>query len=286
MSEFEWIKITTGLFDDEKIKVIESMPEGDTLLIIWLKLLILAGQKNFSGQIYLTEGIPYTEEMLSTVLKRPLTTVRLALNTFQQFKMIETSQNGLFVTNWAKYQNLEGMEKVREQTRKRVEKFRGKQKQLMMPINSNVTRNDTLTLSNAIDKNKNRIEEDIDKNINTINDNQGYQFNSVVLLKKYLNDAPNKVGYLGKLFLELHQTCTNDDRTNCFGRIGKIVSEFNHDYERILTAIFKSQDGLANIEGSHLSYIEGILRKNNINNGQETVDKYWKSNKERVNNGE
>lgn len=31
MNGVQWIKITTDIFDDEKIQLIESMPEGDTL---------------------------------------------------------------------------------------------------------------------------------------------------------------------------------------------------------------------------------------------------------------
>ena len=39
MSEVQWIKITTDIFDDEKIQLIESMPEGDTLIVIFLTML-------------------------------------------------------------------------------------------------------------------------------------------------------------------------------------------------------------------------------------------------------
>ena len=44
MAEVKWIKITTDMFDDEKIKLIESMPERDTVLTIWIKLICLAGR--------------------------------------------------------------------------------------------------------------------------------------------------------------------------------------------------------------------------------------------------
>jgi len=38
MNGVQWIKITTDIFDDEKIQLIESMPEGDTLIVIWFKI--------------------------------------------------------------------------------------------------------------------------------------------------------------------------------------------------------------------------------------------------------
>ena len=41
-SEIKWIKIVTDIFDDEKILLIESLPEADTIIVVWFKLLTLA----------------------------------------------------------------------------------------------------------------------------------------------------------------------------------------------------------------------------------------------------
>ena len=35
MSGVKWIKICTDIFDDEKIVLIESMPEADGIIVIW-----------------------------------------------------------------------------------------------------------------------------------------------------------------------------------------------------------------------------------------------------------
>ncbi len=43
------------------------MPDADTIIVIWVKLLTLAGKKNMNGYIFLAENIPYTDEMLSTL---------------------------------------------------------------------------------------------------------------------------------------------------------------------------------------------------------------------------
>jgi len=151
VADVKWIKITVNMFDDEKIRIIESMPDADVILVIWIKLLTLAGKNNTNGFIFLSENIPYTDEMLSTIFNRPLNTVRLALQTFKQFGMIDYDEkNFLYLVNWNKYQNIEGLEKIREQTRQRVAKHREKQKVL----NSNS--NATVTLSNATEKNKNK----------------------------------------------------------------------------------------------------------------------------------
>jgi predicted phage replisome organizer len=139
-----------------KIKQIEIMPEGDTILVIWLKLLLLAGNINDGGAIYLTPEIPYTEEMLAHELRRPLSTVRMALSVFERFGMIEIIDDILHLSSWERYQNIDGLDKIREQTRQRVANHRKKQKEL----GCNVTRNANVTLCNAIEEEREEDKEE------------------------------------------------------------------------------------------------------------------------------
>ena len=163
MASISWIKLSVNIFDDEKIKLIKSMPEGDAIILIWIQLLCLAGKTNDGGAVYIGQHMNYTDEMISTICNQPLNTVRFALQTFEKFEMINLSKDGLIsIANWEKHQNIEGMERVREQTRKRVAKYRAKQKALE-------SSNDTVTLRNGTDKNKNRL--DKDKNRLEIDDN-------------------------------------------------------------------------------------------------------------------
>jgi predicted phage replisome organizer len=158
MPEVKWIKITTDMFDDEKIKLIESMPDKDALLIIWIKLITQAGRCNAGGRIFLTEDIPYTEEMLATVFSRPLNTVRLALETFQKMKMIYWDNGVLTLPNFEKHQNIEALELIREHTKQRVQRFRLKQapvetvtlqKRSVTPTKKEVENNETVTLQDV-----------------------------------------------------------------------------------------------------------------------------------------
>lgn len=125
----KWIKLSTHMFEDEKIRLIEQMPEADTILIIWVKLLAQAGKTNASGYIFLSETIPYTDEMLATIFNRPLNIIRLALQTLQQFGMLEINDDHFIsIANWEKHQNVQGLEKIRQQTRERVAKHRESKK--------------------------------------------------------------------------------------------------------------------------------------------------------------
>ncbi|HBJ1650198.1 TPA: phage replisome organizer N-terminal domain-containing protein [Clostridium botulinum] len=135
MADIKWIKITTNMFEDEKIRLIDAMPERDTIHYVWIRLLVQAGKTNSNGFIFLGENIPYTDEMLSTIFCRPLTSIRLALKTLKDFRMIEVDEDNLIkIINWEKHQNVEGMERVREQNKIRAKNFRDKKKQLKEPV--------------------------------------------------------------------------------------------------------------------------------------------------------
>lgn len=161
MSSVKWIKINIDMFDDEKIKIIQAMPEGDSLLVVWIKLITLAGKTNDGGYIYIAENMPYTEEMLSTIMNKPINTIRLALSTFLSLKMIEEDTKGIYLVNFEKHQSLDKMEKIKEQNRIRVAKYRDKKKQELLECNDDVTLH--VMQSNGIDID---IDKDIDKDNN------------------------------------------------------------------------------------------------------------------------
>lgn len=115
-SEVKWIKITTDIFDDEKILLIESLPDSYAIITAWFKLLCLAGKQNNSG-VFLMGRIPYTDKMLATIFRMKETTVTMALQTFQQFGMVEIVDGVITIPNWNKHQSLDAYEKRKERDR-------------------------------------------------------------------------------------------------------------------------------------------------------------------------
>ena len=166
MADVKWIKIVTDIFDDEKIRLIESLPEHDTILVIWFKLLCLAGKSNTNGFLMMNDKIHYTDDMLIALFNRPKTTVMLALKTFEDFGMIEV-MNGIRVSNWEKHQNIDGLDKIREQNRIRQQRFRDK---ALLNAENNVTDNVGVTHCNGTDKDKELDKEK--KRINTLFDSE------------------------------------------------------------------------------------------------------------------
>lgn len=163
MADVQWIKLHTAMFDNSKIKYIRTLPEGNNIVLIWVMILAKAGKCNSNGFIFLTENIPYTPKMLAAEFDFDSNIIELALRTFNNLDMIHLEESKIMVTGWNEHQNVEGLEKIREKSRKRVAKYRANQKL----IESNVTGNVTVTDSNAIEEDIDidiDIEEDIDIN--------------------------------------------------------------------------------------------------------------------------
>ena len=130
MADVKWIKITTDIFDDDKILLIESLPEADSIIVIWFKLLCLAGKQNNSGVFMMNNQIAYTDKMLATIFRRKEATIQLALQTFEQFGMIELIDGIITIPNWGKHQSLDQIETKKEYMRKYMKEYREKQKAL------------------------------------------------------------------------------------------------------------------------------------------------------------
>jgi predicted phage replisome organizer len=166
MAEVKWIKLTTDMFDNRKIKHLRRLPDGNNIVLIWVMLLTMAGRCNSNGMIFLTENIPYTPKMLADELDFEENTVQLALGALEQLNMIVTNNGFFSIAGWEEYQNIEGMERIREQNRLAQQRSRAKRKLLQGQKDENDMSHDshmTVTECHAIEEDKEKeqeIEED------------------------------------------------------------------------------------------------------------------------------
>lgn len=190
VAEVKWIKLTTDMFDNRKIKHLRRLPDGNNIVLIWVMLLTMAGRCNSGGMIFLTENIPYTPKMLADELDFEENTVQLALGALEQLNMIVTNNGFFSIAGWEEYQNIEGMDKIRQQNRVRQAKFKQNQRLLQGNVTDNVTDNVTVTQGNATD-----IEEDKEK------DKDKELYSSIIA---YLNE---KAGTNYRASSKATQTC-------------------------------------------------------------------------------
>lgn len=163
MADIKWIKIVTDIFDDEKILLIEAMPDSYAIIVCWFKLLCFAGKQNNNGVLMLNDRIAYTDQMLATVFRMNLNTVRLALSTFENLGMIVIADDVIQIKNWQKYQSIKDKQTYNEYMKELMRKRRSEQKLLV----SNDVSNSVNNVSSQEERNKNkeeRIKKEEEKN--------------------------------------------------------------------------------------------------------------------------
>lgn len=156
MAEVKWIKIATDIFDDEKILLIEDLPDAYAIITVWFKLLCLAGKKNNGGVFLMNDKIPYTDKMLATIFRMNESTVKLALNAFEQFKMIEIVEGIITIPNWNKHQTLDAYERKKERDRLYQEERRAKQRALIEKSSDKSSERTSDVAVSDIDKDKDK----------------------------------------------------------------------------------------------------------------------------------
>lgn len=218
MAEVKWIKITTDVFDDEKILLIESMPSADSIITIWFKLLILAGKQNNNGVFMMSNKLPFTDEMLATIFRRDLNTVRLALKTFEEFGMIEVVDNVITIPNWNKHQTLDAYEKKKERDRLYQQNRRKKQKNLIEQKSPDKS-SDVAFSDREEEKEEDKEKENIKENSLSTDSGDFFDFDDA--WKKTFSIYPKKTAYTAS-------------KTAWMDKVLEVIEENQPDIARLL----------------------------------------------------
>ena len=143
MPEVKWVKLTTDMFDNRKIKHLRRLPEGNNIVLIWVMLLTMAGRCNSGGMIFLTENIPYTPKMLADELDFEENTVILALQVLEQLDMIVTDNGFFAIAGWEEYQSADKLAEIRakDRERKRLKKTQARAALLEASTSTEIPRN-------------------------------------------------------------------------------------------------------------------------------------------------
>lgn len=90
--KYYYLKLKEDFFDSEEIKILESMKDGYIYSNILLKL-YLRSLRN-EGRLMYRNVIPYTPEILATLVGHQVGTVEKALDVFKKLELIEVLDNG------------------------------------------------------------------------------------------------------------------------------------------------------------------------------------------------
>lgn len=128
--KLKWIKLTTDMFDNPKIKYIRNLPDGDRILLVWVAILTMAGRCNSNGMLILADTIPYTAKMIADEYRFDVAVVEYAVNVFLKMNMLQCDDGTLEIPGWSEYQNIDKINQVQEQNRIRQQRHREKMKLL------------------------------------------------------------------------------------------------------------------------------------------------------------
>lgn len=169
MADISWIKLDVGLFDNRKIRELRRRKGGDMTVLIWVMLLTMAGRCNAGGMVWITEGVPYDARGLADELRIKPAVLSAALADLEAMHMIGMDDTGICVLDWEAHQNVEGMDKVREQNKLRKQKQRDRERSMECDSHD-VSRDShvTVTEQNKIRVDKNREDREKEKKYNSI----------------------------------------------------------------------------------------------------------------------
>ena len=86
MANLQWLKLSTDFFDNNKIKLIESEKDGDTLIRVWIQFLTIAMKCNYQGRLSITEDKPMTVEEFSKIMGKSKKKITKCIEKFEELK--------------------------------------------------------------------------------------------------------------------------------------------------------------------------------------------------------
>ena len=90
--KYYYMRLKEGFYDEDTMKIIESMPDGYLYSNILMKLYLKSLKNN--GKLMLNDRIPYSPELLATITRHQVGTIEKALKLFKELDLIEILDNG------------------------------------------------------------------------------------------------------------------------------------------------------------------------------------------------
>lgn len=112
MGQVGWIKLSTSVFSNRKIKILLKEREGDTYFRIWIQILTIAGECNRDGGLYISNNTPFKIKDFTNIIGKSSKTFTKTLQKFIDLGMIYVKNDTYFIKNWSKYQSTDKLKKI------------------------------------------------------------------------------------------------------------------------------------------------------------------------------
>jgi predicted phage replisome organizer len=156
--KYYWLKLKEDFFEEKQIKYLRSLPDGDKLVIAYLKMQLKSLKTE--GFIKYDSVLPSNIEELAMILDEDTNIIQLMIKALEQTKALEILDDGSFYM--IAMQDLIGKE---GQSAERVRQFRARKKQELLQCNTDVTEcNTEIELEKEKEIEKDNIYEYIESN--------------------------------------------------------------------------------------------------------------------------
>lgn len=91
--KYYYLKLKDSFFDSEEMKILESQKNGTQYQNLYLKLCLLSLKSE--GKLMFKDCLPYDLNMISTVLRVDIDTVKTGCELFQKLGLIDIMDSGL-----------------------------------------------------------------------------------------------------------------------------------------------------------------------------------------------
>lgn len=112
MEKVRWIKLSTDIFSNRKIKILLKERDGDTYFRMWIQILTIAGECNRNGGLYISDNVPFKIEDFTNIIGKSSKTFTKVLQKFVDLGMLIYKDDTYFVKNWNRYQSTEKFNKI------------------------------------------------------------------------------------------------------------------------------------------------------------------------------
>lgn len=233
--KYYWLKLKEDFFEEKQIKYLRKMPDGDKLVIAYLKMQLKSLRTE--GFIKYDSILPSNEDELAMILDEDSNIVKLMIQALLQVKAIEILDDGSFYM--IAMQDLIGKE---GQSAERVRNFRERQKQVALQCNTDVTKCNT-EIEIEIEK---EIEKEIDKDINKKNKKEKKSTEIDDLINSNFTDdeLKNTVYEFIKMRKAIKKPLTTRGLELMIKKLYKITTNINEQIEILNNSIMNNWQGI------------------------------------------
>lgn len=115
------VTLLASFFEESRIKALSLQKDGETALLLWIRLFFAAVREDGDGTLTLYSDVPHDEKSISIVYGVPVGTVKSALELLVKFGLLVQSADHYAISNFSELLSAHKRERHRQSQKKYAE---------------------------------------------------------------------------------------------------------------------------------------------------------------------